>query len=118
MATGIATLNFGAFPGASHATVDAAAAGVVASSLIEAWVRGIATADHSVDEHMVETLKVVGVYLSDGNIRIHGFNTNQVVPPPTHEGDFRSGSGSQSFTHPRPVAPMIYGQWSVGWATV
>jgi len=32
--------------------------GIVAGSLVEAWVRAAASADHNVDEHMVEDLKV------------------------------------------------------------
>jgi hypothetical protein len=98
-ATGTATLNFGAFPGASDAVVDVAAAGVVSSSAIEAWIRPVATADHTVDEHMVETIRVSGSYLSDGNIRIRGFNTNQVTGP----------------AWMKLPMPMLVGQFNVWW---
>jgi hypothetical protein len=114
-AQGSAVINFGSFPGSSHASVDVATAGVVVTSLVEAWVLTVATADHSADEHMVETLKVVGAYLSDGNIRIHGFNTNQIVPPSTAVSSKTLGPGDAVDTFPRPDAPMLYGQFSVGW---
>lgn len=63
-AQGTTTLTFGAFPGASDASVDVIGqAGIVSGSLVEAWLRLEATADHSADEHWIENLKV-----SAGNI--------------------------------------------------
>lgn len=114
-------LNFGAFPGSSDAVVDVAAPGVVAASLIEAWVMPVATADHSVDEHMAETLRVVGSYLSDGNLRIRGFNTNVVMPPTEpvitpHPGPgTQINQGAALLPQERAAAPRLVGQFSVGW---
>ena len=59
-ASGTTTLDFGAFPG----TFDASAtitgqAGIVAGSLVGAWIRPEATADHSADEHRIETIAIV-----------------------------------------------------------
>lgn len=59
-ATGTGSLDFGAFPGATDATlVITGQAGIVAGSLVEAWLRPVATADHSIDEHRVEEIQVV-----------------------------------------------------------
>jgi hypothetical protein len=80
-AQGKTTIDFGAFPGASDTFADVVAAGVISTSCVEAWIHPAATADHTVDEHMLETLKVFGIYISDGNIRIHGFNTSEIHEP-------------------------------------
>ena len=129
-ASGTATLNFGAFPGASDTSIDVVTAGVVVTSLVEAWMHGgTATADHAIDEHMVETIKVWARYLSDGNIRIFGLNTNWVLtpaeplPPRT-----RMVSGTTATTVAftiadtppgksilTPQGTRIYGLWTVAW---
>jgi len=58
--TGTATLDFGAFPGASDASVAITGqSGIVSGSLVETWLLPQATADHSVDEHRVEPLVVL-----------------------------------------------------------
>jgi hypothetical protein len=57
--TGVATVDFGAFPGSSDATtVVTGQAGILGTSYAEAWLTPIATADHSEDEHMVEQIDV------------------------------------------------------------
>jgi len=87
--TGTATLDFGAFPGKSDASVAVTGqTGIVAGSLVEAWIRPVATADHTADEHMAETLKVFAANIVAGTgFTIYGFNTNQInepiVPPRT-----------------------------------
>lgn len=60
-AFGTAVIDFGAYPGSSQATVSVAGqASILTSSACEAWIRPQdATADHSVDEHVVEQLKIV-----------------------------------------------------------
>lgn len=101
MATGTATLDFGAFPGKSDASIAITGqAAIVAGSLVEAWIRPVATADHSADEHMVETLKVFAANISAGvGFTIYGFNTSQLNEP-----DPDGGRGTR-----------IYGQWTVAW---
>ena len=75
-AQGTATLDFGAFPGASDATVVVTGqAGIGAGSLVEAWLIPVATADHSADEHLVETLKVqAGSIVAGTGFTIRGVN--------------------------------------------
>lgn len=100
MATGVATLDFGAFPGSSDASVAITGqAAILAGSLVEAWVRPVATADHSDTEHMVETLKVVAGNIVPGvGFTIYGFNTNQINEP--------NGNGTR-----------LSGAFTVAWAT-
>ena len=81
MATqGTAVLDFGAFPGKSDTSVAVTGqAGIVSGSLVEAWIRPDATADHSADEHMVETLKVFAANIIAGTgFTIYGFNTSEI----------------------------------------
>ncbi len=100
-ATGIATIDFGVFPGKSDASVDVTGqAAIVAGSLVEAWIRPVATADHSADEHLVETLKVIaGNIVAGTGFTIYGFNTSQLNEP-------LIGLGVNRF---RDVAAAVYG---------
>jgi hypothetical protein len=82
-AQGTAVLDFGVFPGKSDASVDVTGqAAIVSGSLVEAWIRPVATADHTDTEHMVETLKVFAANIVAGTgFTIYGFNTSQVNEP-------------------------------------
>lgn len=117
-AQGNAVLDFGAFPGSNVAIVDVAAAGVVATSEIEAWIRPEATADHTDMDHVAAPMRVIGTYLSDGNIRIYGVNTNDVIPPLEPQPLLRQAATST--TRPegwleRQNAPMFVGLFNVNW---
>lgn len=57
-AQGTATVDFGASPGKSDVTITVAATGVLTTSAVEAWLRPVVTADHSVDEHLVEEIDI------------------------------------------------------------
>ena len=94
MATGNATLDFGAFPGSSDTSVAVTGqTGITTSSFVEAWLVPTATADHSADEHIVETIKVIAGNIVNGTgFTIYGVNT---------------GDNSR-----------IYGSWSVSWVWV
>jgi hypothetical protein len=94
MATGTANLDFGAFPGKSDTSVAVTGQAAIASgSLVEAWIRPVATADHSADEHLVETLKVsAGNIVAGTGFTIYGLNSGQV-------GNTR-----------------LYGLWTTAWA--
>lgn len=90
-AQGTTTLDFGAFPGASDASVAVTGqASILSGSLVEAWLLPAATADHSADEHRVETLDVVaGLIVAGTGFTIYGMN---------------DGAGTR-----------IYGTWNVAW---
>jgi hypothetical protein len=58
-AQGTADLDFTAFPGKSDASVAVTGqGGIVAGSLVEAWLRPVDTADHKADEHLLAQVEV------------------------------------------------------------
>ena len=131
-ATGKTTVDFGAFPGKSDASVAVTGqAAIVADSLVEAWIRPEATVDHTADEHLVETLKVIaGNIVAGTGFTIYGFNTNQLNEP-LFPGRGVAGvevaaavitkerQGEGGFSPVRGVGGMgtrIYGLWTVAWA--
>ena len=109
-AQGTAILDFGVFPGKSDTSVDVTGqATIAAASLAEAWIRPVATADHSADEHMLETLKIfAGNILAGTGFTIYGFNTSEIYEVPV--GKTNLNRGGQFGTGTR-----IYGQWTVAW---
>lgn len=121
-ASGSTIVNFGAFPGSAMATADVATGGVIATSLIEAWLMPIATADHTDADHVVESMVVRADYVSDGNIRIYAMNLVNLMPPlelrfdPVHRRD--------PVTQEMPIikrwqeVPMPVGQFTVAWVWI
>lgn len=73
-ATGSATLDFGATPTHDFASVAVTGqAAILAGSLVDAWIRLEATADHSADEHRVEALDItVGNIVAGTGFTIYG----------------------------------------------
>jgi hypothetical protein len=54
-AQGTTTINFGAFPGSTQASVNITGqTAILAGSLAEAFLFPVATADHSVDEQILD----------------------------------------------------------------
>jgi len=98
-ASGTTTVDFGAFPGASDTSVAVTGqAAIAAGSIIGAWIRPVATADHTADEHRVETLSIIaGNIVAGTGFTIYAVNTSQV-------------------SDPKGVTPRIYGSWTVAWA--
>ena len=84
MATGIATVDFGAYPGSTEASVDINDASIGATDLVEAWINiDTPTAEHSTDEHRIEALKFTASNLGAGvGLRIYG----EAVAPGTRLG--------------------------------
>ena len=97
MATGTATLDFGAFPGKADTSLAITGQGsIVSGSLVEAWLRPADTADHTADEHMVEAINVFAAdIVASTGFTIHGRSTTQF------------GQSTR-----------LYGTWSVAWAWV
>ncbi len=121
-ATGTATIDFGSFPGKSDAFVAITGqAAIVANSLIEAWIRPAATADHTADEHMVETLKVIaGNIVAGTGFTIYGFNTNQINEPmePLRVAPFRTAAAPvYGYVVPSKggMGTRLYGLFTVAW---
>lgn len=103
MATGTTTVDFGAFPGSSHATMAITGqAAIVAGSLVEAWIRPVATADHSADEHIFESIQVIAADIVAGTgFTIHAKNTSELFD--TTNSIDKQGT-------------RLYGLWTVAWA--
>lgn len=123
MPQGTAAIDFGAFPGGSDARLDITGQTFIgAASRVEAWLRLQDSADHTADEHLVETIRV-----SAGNIvpcvgfTIYAVNTSQLNEALTRVGPM----SSQSAIRPIEIVPTsggygtrIYGQWTVDWVWV
>ena len=110
-ASGTTTVNFGAFPGASDTSVAITGQGAIAAgSLVEAWIMPTATADHSADEHLAETLALrAGNVVAGTGFTIYALNTSQLNEPArppgaTGAGFERGGAGTR-----------LYGLFTVGW---
>lgn len=129
-AQGTTTVDFGAFPGKSDASATVTGqAAIVAGSLVEAWIRPVDTADHSADEHMVETLKVFAHSIIAGTgFSISMFNTSEVHEPIVNSGGHvnpnqqtlgtmsRSEGGRDPLNGIGGIGTRIYGLWTVAWA--
>lgn len=90
-AQGVASLDFGAFPGATEATVAVTGQATIASgSLAEAWIFPAATADHTADEHMLEDLRI-------------------------HAGNVVAGTGFTIYGRTVDARYKLYGVWNIAW---
>lgn len=106
-AQGTTTVNFGAFPGKTDATVDVTGqASILSGSLVEAWILPTTTADHSADEHWVDPPEVYAGNVVAGT----GFTIYAVVKK---RADIGQRSDSRLIRN--VDNPMVYGQWTVAW---
>lgn len=104
---GTATLNFGAFPGVTDATVTITGqTGITGSSLVEAWIFPTATADHSADEHWVDPPEVFAGNVVAGT----GFTIYGVVKKRAEIGPVVDSQRIRNID-----MPTVYGQWTIGW---
>lgn len=127
-ATGTTQIDFGAFPGASDASVAVTGqASILGSSMVEAWLMPADTTDHTADEHWVETIKVMaGAPTAGVGFTIYAVNTNQINEPITPIGSSNSttltGQLQQAQGFQQPTAggngTRLYGKWNVGWVWV
>jgi len=123
-AKGTAIVDFGAFPGASDASVAVTGqAGILTSSLVEAWIYPLATSDHSADEHMVETIRAfadASTIIAGTGFTIKVFNMSEFYAQPVSPGPskFRSAAATVygfvggSLSEP---GTLLYGKWTVAW---
>ena len=127
--TGTASLDFGAFPGSSHTSVAVTGqAGILSGSFVEAWILPAATADHTADEHVVESLKVMaGNIVAGTGFTIYGVNTSQINEPVTYPVGENSVYNANATTigvktaHPAAISygggqgTRLYGIWNIAW---
>src|SRR5262245_12320257 len=118
-AQGSTTVNFGSFPGASDTSTTITGQGSIGSgSLLEAWVLPIATADHSVDEHIVDPpMATAGNIVAGTGFTLYAAARDGIPVPDAVPVFTGQGTNAQVFNqeHGRK-APMPYGLWTVGWA--
>lgn len=124
-ASGVAVVDFGAFPGASDASVTITGqAGIIAGSSVSAVIQATATADHSADEHWVETIAVAaGNIVAATGFTIYARNGNQINEPlEMNKGANSTGIAGGLGQPNNPQVPMaggmgtrLYGQWSIAW---
>lgn len=107
MTTGTALIDFGAVPGLSDTRVDVTGqAAIVAGSYITASIRGVATADHSIDEHMLETIEIrAGTIVPGTGFTIYAHNNNLLFG--TDDKPYGTGSGEGT---------RLNGTYNVSWA--
>lgn len=128
---GTATVDFGAFPGSWEASVVVTGqAGILATSVVGAWLRPEATADHSADEHAIE-MDNVRVWASD-IVAGTGFTLRMRYVPMVREPLSFPGAGRRHVanataglnTMQQPTVvpsvggtmPRLYGQWTLAWS--
>lgn len=104
---GTSTVNFGAFPGSTDASVTVTGqSGITGTSLVEAWIFPTATTDHTADEHWADPPEVYAGNVVAGT----GFTIYAVVKKRSDIGPLSDSTRIKNVD-----APMIYGQWSVAW---
>jgi hypothetical protein len=134
VAQGEASIDFGAFPGKSDASVTITGqTNILSTSNIEAWIMPKATADHTADEHMLESIKVFADKSSivvGTSFIIKGFNTSELIERlepikgkgPTSIGNLGSIAGQLQSAQGSQVptaggkGTRLYGVYNVGWA--
>ena len=89
MNTGLAELDFGAFPGDGNAEkVVTGEVDILSGSVLQVWVEPKDTADHTIDEHIIE-------------------------PPLVSAGAIVAGVG---FTiYGAALDELAYGKWNIRW---
>lgn len=115
-ASGTTTIDFGAFPGKSDASVAVTGqAGIVSGSLVEAWIRPVDTADHLADEHIVDAPVIMaGNIVAATGFTIYGV-ARDGIPVPDAMRRSGAASGSDPLQERGRTAPMPYGLWTVAW---
>ena len=102
-AQGTVMVDFGAFPGTPDTSITIPGqTGITGTSLVEAWIYPLATADHSVDEHRIENINVFADTIVVGSgFTVYAIYSNTLAETSTSEG-LEGGT-------------RLYGQWTVAW---
>jgi len=108
---GLATLNFGAFPGVSDVQlVVTGQTAITATAAVDVFIVPAATADHSIDEHWVDPPVVsAGNVVAGVGFTIYG-KFNSVTGPDGVNGGLGIGRSTATGGNAR-----CYGAWNVGW---
>lgn len=92
MATqGTTTIDFGTFPGNTNVTLNITGqASITAGAEVDAWLSPAATADHSIDEHVVDGPRIMA-------------------------GNVTAGVGFTIYGAARDLGGKAYGLFTVSW---
>ena len=104
---GSGEIDFGGHPGSAQAElVIGGQAGIVAGSIVEAWIVAKATADHSADEHFADPPRLIaGAIVPGTGFTIAGFARDPV----------RVSSALVRGKQVTKSPQRCYGRWSVQW---
>jgi hypothetical protein len=121
-AQAVTTIDFGAFPGKSDASLDITGqTGIDSASVVTAWLQPADTDDHTADEHRLETISVMAGNVIPGvGFTIYATNNSQRNEPLVAPGmaNFRSAATTFYGDSGGSVGgrgTRIYGKWSVAW---
>lgn len=122
-AQGNTTVSFGAFPGASDASV--AITGQTAfdagTHQVQVWLRAEDSDDHLAEEHLVETIAVAATdFVTGVGFTIRAWNTSQINEPlqPAGVSRFRSAATTvygNAGNSRGGQGTQLYGKWNVNW---
>ena len=127
---GVSIVDFGAFPGASDASLAITGqTNILAGSSITCQLTPVATADHSADEHIAESLGCyAGNIIAGTGFTIYLKNNNNLKEPdviPQAAGSliqtsatavgFKVCPAGKNLSDYSGQATRIYGKWSVAW---
>lgn len=121
-AQGLTTIDFGAFPGSSDASLAITGqAGIDSTSVVTAWLQPADTDDHTADEHRIETISVMaGNVIGGTGFTIYAQNTSQTNEPLLDNGASTSRPAATTVYGYTGMSvggkgTRIYGKWTVAW---
>jgi hypothetical protein len=121
-AQSVTTIDFGAFPGTSDASLDITGqTGIDSASVVTAWLQPADTDDHTADEHRLETISVMAGNVIPGvGFTIYATNNSQRNEPLVAPGMARFRSAATTIYGDAGWSvggrgTRIYGKWSVAW---
>lgn len=123
---GTTEIDFGS--GSPMATVDVTGqAALLADSLVYCWIHPVATDDHTAEEHMVESIKVMAIDIVAGDrFTIWGFCPDPAIAPDRpipalltrFSGAGTTPGGGQRARNAENTlnrVNLLKGKWTVGW---
>lgn len=113
--SGVATLDFGAFPGSAQASLVVANIDIAdPNAELDAWIIPVATVDHTADEHTADPPRITAQLTPPGtSFTINGFPSGRDLPVPPGT-PFGNTANSQLPIGQQQLMPS--GKWSVAWA--
>lgn len=121
-AQGLTTIDFGAFPGSSDASLAITGqTGIDSASVVTAWLQPADTDDHTADEHRIETISVMaGNVIGGTGFTIYAQNTSQTNEPLLDNGASKSRPAATTVYGYTGMSvggkgTRIYGKWTVAW---